>query len=444
MMPTGRALLIASDRSGSGKTTVTSIIAAALSSKLKVRAFKVGPDYIDPGYHKVATELPSINLDLWLMGEEKLKETFCRYMRGVDLGLIEGVMGLYDGVEVGSSTFHVAKLLSLPVILVIDCSNISYTAGAIVKGLRDYGPVNVVGVIFNNVASSNHYNACKSSLPKDVVSLGYIPYDAGLIINERHLGLVTVEDYGNKVKGIIKRGVELINGKINLDLIYDLAEPVNCEHVNEQEDYGNKLGVAAVAYDNAFLFYYRASLDLLSSIFDLRFFSPINNEVVNNASFIYIGGGYPELHLRELEAARDTASWLRKAAYDGVPILAECGGLMYLSKYIRDDREYSMVGLFDIGIAAKDRLTIGYTELESIVDNPLVPAGLRIRGHEFHVSRAEYSNERYVFRNIRGRGIMNSYDGVLLNNALGLYTHTYLPSIPGVRDRIINIGKHLR
>ncbi|MGC9135716.1 cobyrinate a,c-diamide synthase [Caldivirga sp.] len=441
-MITGKALIIASDRSGSGKTTVTSIIAAALSSKLKVRAFKVGPDYIDPGYHRVAIGSPSINLDPWLMGEETLRETFCRCMRGIDLGLIEGVMGLYDGVEVGSSTFHAAKLLSLPIILVIDCSNISYTAGAIVKGLRDYGPVNVVGVVFNNVASSNHYNSCKSSLPNGVVSLGYIPYDAGLSINERHLGLVTVEDYGNKVKEIIKRGVELINGRIDLDLVYDLAEPVNCEYDNGQkEDYGDKLGIAAVAYDNAFLFYYRASLDLLSSIFDLRFFSPMNNEVVNDASFIYIGGGYPELHLSELENATNTINWIRKASDSGIPILAECGGLMYLSKYIRLDREYRMVNLFDIGIAAKDKLTIGYTELEAIRDNLITQGGLRIRGHEFHVSYAEYSNEDYVFRNIRGRGIANGFDGVMVNNTMALYTHLYLPSIKGFRERITSVLK---
>ncbi|WP_291764605.1 cobyrinate a,c-diamide synthase [Caldivirga sp. UBA161] len=435
-----KALLIASDRSGSGKTTVTSIIAAALSSRLKVRAFKVGPDYIDPGYHKVASGLPSINLDVWLMGEEVLRETFCRYMRGIDLGLIEGVMGLYDGVEVGSSTFHIAKLLSLPVILVIDCSNISYTAGAIVKGLRDYGPANVVGVIFNNVASSSHYNSCRSSLPKDVVSLGYVPHDAGLMINERHLGLVTVEDYGSRVKEIIKRGMELINGRIDLNLLYDLAEPINCEYRNDQEG-SNKLGIAAVAYDNAFLFYYRASLDLLSSMFDLRFFSPINNEAIDNASFIYIGGGYPELHLSELENATNTINWIRSASNSGVPILAECGGLMYLSKYIRLDREYKMVGLFDIGIAAKGRLTIGYTELEAIRGNLITQGGLRVRGHEFHVSYAEYSNENYVFKNIRGRGIANGFDGVMVNNTMALYTHLYPPSIKGFRERLISILK---
>ena len=318
-----KALLIASDRSGSGKTIVTSIVAAALSSKLKVRAFKVGPDYIDPGYHKVATGLPSINLDVWLMGEEGVKETFCRYMRSIDLGLIEGVMGLYDGVEVGSSTFHVAKLLSLPIILVMDCSNISYTAGAIIKGLREYGPINIVGVVFNNVASNSHYNSCKSSLPNGVISLGYIPYDAGLVINERHLGLITVEDYNSKVGDIIKHGVELINGRIDLDLIYDLAKPVDCEYENQEDYINNKLGIAAVAYDNAFLFYYKASLDLLSSIFDLKFFSPINNEAIDNASFIYIGGGHPELHLSELEGSVNTINWIKNSSNSSLPILTD-------------------------------------------------------------------------------------------------------------------------
>jgi len=431
-----RAILVASDRSGSGKTIVTSVMAAALSRRFRVRAFKVGPDYIDPGYHKVATGLPSINLDLWLMGEVGVRETFCRYMRGVDLGIIEGVMGLYDGVEVGSSTFQVAKLLSTPIILVIDCSNISYTAGAIVKGMVDYGPSNVVGVIFNNIVSEGHYNSCRLSLPSGVVDLGYLPRDKELVVNERHLGLVTVEDYYKEVEELIKHGLELAEKYINLDLVYELANPVNCSEGDGEDDGGGKLGVAAVAYDNAFLFYYRASLDLLSSLFNLRFFSPINNEVVDDADFIYIGGGYPELHLTELENSIDTASWIRRKSNSGTPILAECGGLMYLSRYIRSDREYRMVGLFDIGIVAKGRLTIGYTELEAVKDSFLAQSGVRIRGHEFHISYAEYSNEGYVFRNIKGRGIANGFDGAMVNNTLALYTHTYLPSIRGIKDRL--------
>jgi len=431
-----RAILVASDRSGSGKTIVTSVMAAALSRRFRVRAFKVGPDYIDPGYHKVATGLPSINLDLWLMGEVGVRETFCRYMRGVDLGIIEGVMGLYDGVEVGSSTFQVAKLLSTPIILVIDCSNISYTAGAIVKGMVDYGPSNVVGVIFNNIVSEGHYNSCRLSLPSGVVDLGYLPRDKELVVNERHLGLVTVEDYYKEVEELIKHGLELAEKYINLDLVYELANPVNCGEGDGEDDGGGKLGVAAVAYDNAFLFYYRASLDLLSSLFNLRFFSPINNEVVDDADFIYIGGGYPELHLTELENSIDTASWIRRKSNSGTPILAECGGLMYLSRYIRSDREYRMVGLFDIGIVAKGRLTIGYTELEAVKDSFLAQSGVRIRGHEFHVSYAEYSNEGYVFRNVKGRGIANGFDGAMVNNTLALYTHTYLPSIRGIKDRL--------
>jgi len=430
----GRAILVASDRSGSGKTIVTSVIAAALSRRFKVRAFKVGPDYIDPGYHEKATGLPSINLDLWLMREGGVKEAFCRYMRGVDLGMIEGVMGLYDGVEVGSSTFQVAKLLSAPIILVIDCSNISCTAGAIVKGMLDYGPSNVVGVIFNNVASEGHYNSCRSSLPSGVVDLGYLPQDRGLAVNERHLGLLTVEDHYKDVRELIKHGLELAERYINLDLVYELASPVNCSEGEGEDVSEGKLGVAAVAYDNAFLFYYRAALDLLSRLFDLRFFSPINDEFIDDADFIYIGGGYPELHLTELESSTDTASWIRKKSDSGTPVLAECGGLMYLSKYIRSDKEYRMAGLFDIGIVAKGRLTIGYTELEATRGSFLAQRGERIRGHEFHISYAEYSNEGYAFRNVRGKGIANGFDGVMANNTLALYTHTYLPSMRGVKD----------
>ncbi|TRM81011.1 cobyrinic acid a,c-diamide synthase, partial [Sulfolobus sp. A20-N-F6] len=190
-----KRILIASDRSNSGKTLIASGIMRALSKKMKVRGFKAGPDFIDPGYHKIATGYPSINLDLWMMGEENVKKSLSKYMKGFDVGVIEGVMGLYDGIETSFSTYELAKVTKTPIILVINCSNISSTVGAIVKGLKLYRKdVDVKGVIFNKIGSQTHYNYCKRAIEDDVEVLGYIPYDKSLEVKSRHLGLLTIED----------------------------------------------------------------------------------------------------------------------------------------------------------------------------------------------------------------------------------------------------------
>ncbi len=436
MASVANGIAIASDRSGSGKTTVASILAYALSKMgVKVRAFKVGPDYIDPGHLALASGSPAVNLDLWLMGVDGVRESFCRYSRGFDISIVEGVMGIYDGEEVGSSTYGVVKALNLPVVLVVDCSKMSYTAGAIVKGVMEYGNVDVRGVVFNMVSGENHHRACASSLPKGVVDIGYIPADRNLRIEERHLGLLTIEDARERALNMLKRGLELVNeGYIDVDKFRQLAKPIECQYGGQQGGYG-ALGTAAVAYDSAFSFYYTQTIDMLKDMFKVVYFSPLNDEYVGGADLIYIGGGYPELHLKELEEAQNTRHWLLKSIGSGSIILAECGGLMYLSRYIRDDREYRMVGAFDVGIVARGRLTIGYTELEALSDSPIVEKGRRARGHEFHISYAEYLNERPVFRNIKGRGILNGYDGVMHNNALATYSHLYLPGIRGIYER---------
>lgn len=427
-------IIISSDRSDSGKTLISSGIMRALSKKLKVRAFKIGPDFIDPGYHRIASGVPSINLDLYIMGEENVKRSLIKYSKGFNISIIEGVMGLYDGIGLEYSTFKVSKITKTPIILVINCENIGSTAGAIVHGLKEYGKADIKGVIFNKIASNTHFEYCKNSV-NDTKVLGYIPYSKELEIPARHLGLFTVEDYKN-VENIISSIAKIVEEHIDLDYLVDIAKATeyldNEEEENEKIEERKNNKIAAIAYDAAFNFYYQENLDRLKKSYDLVFFSPLNNEIVENPDFIYIGGGYPELYLDILEKANKTKNWIYNLSSNEIPILAECGGLMYLSKSISDenDKKFNMVGIFDIDIKAKGKLTIGYTELLALEDSMLASKGEIIRGHEFHVSYPLSVNEnKFVFKNLRGKGILNGLDGVKVHNTLAAYSHFHFSII---------------
>ena len=397
----------------------------ALSKTVKVVPFKAGPDFIDPGYHRVATGVHSANLDLWLMGEEEVKRALVRYSKGFDVSVIEGVMGLYDGVGMKYSTYELSEITKTPIVLLVNCSNLSTTAAAIVHGLKTFRNARVEGVIFNMVGSEKHFSYCKEGL-EGVKVLGYVPYSKELKVPSRHLGLVTVEDL-KEAERVIKTASELVESYVDLDGLKEIsedAEELGVEDEEKREE--TPKGKAAVAYDQAFSFYYRDNLEVLRRYFEVEFFSPLRGETVEDADFIYIGGGYPELHLKDLESSTQTKVWLRKSSEEGVPILAECGGLMYLSSELVDDRGYRMVGLFDIAIKAKDRLTIGYTELEALEDNVLSSKGAMVRGHEFHYSKPiSMGDVKLVFRNRVGKGIMDGMDGASVYNTLATYSHFY-------------------
>ncbi len=403
----------------------------ALSKKMKVAPFKVGPDFIDPGYHRLATGEPSSNLDLWLMGRDEVIAALFRYSKGRDIGVIEGVMGLYDGIGLNYSTYEVSRVIKAPIVLVIDCSNLSSTASAIVSGLKDFRNAPVKAVIFNMVGSVGHFNYCKEGL-EGVKVLGYIPYSEELKVPSRHLGLVTVEDE-KKAESAISAASRLVEQHVDLDSLVDIADQANelnpAPYENAEEATDKEL--AAVAYDSAFSFYYRDNLELIRSRHQLKFFSPLKNEKVDGADLIYIGGGYPELHLKELEASTQTRSWIKRASEEEKGVLGECGGLMYLSREIVGDRSYDMVGLFDISMKAKEKLVMHYTELEALKPSMLASAGDTLRGHEFHYSKVlSVGNVKFALKAKRGDGIENGFDGALEYNSLGSYSHFYFRTLP--------------
>lgn len=313
-------IIISSDRSNSGKTLVTAGLIKVLSKRYKVRGYKVGPDFIDPMYHKIASGHPVINLDLWLMGESGVYSSLAKYGKHFDLGIIEGVMGLYDGLYEDYSTYKLSELTHTPLILVINCSNLSSTVGAIVKGLREYRNANVRGVIFNYIASEKHLDYCKKSIPENVEVLGYLPIDKSLSVPSRHLGLYTTEDFKN-AKDVINATANLIEMNVDVDKIVEIAEEANeLQESNEIEE-RNVVGKAYVAYDSAFSFYYDENIDILKKRYDVEFFSPLNNDApADQPSFIYIGGGYPELHLEELENSTKTKDWIKRNVEKGVKL----------------------------------------------------------------------------------------------------------------------------
>ena len=431
--------VIAGVSSGVGKTMVSTGVMAALSKKYAVQPFKVGPDFIDVTFHKLATGRPSINLDVWLMGSDGVISSFVRRASTADVSIIEGVMGLFDGELSGNSTMGVARLLSSPVILVLDCSAMGETAGAVARGFKDL----VGGVILNNTSSKSHCDMCRWGIEQlaGIKVLGCIPRDPAITVPERHLGLRMAHEVP---PDFIKELAKLVEDNVDLDELIKItdespeidAAPINAGSMPVTGS------VAYVAFDSAFNFYYQENIDALERAgFKVRFFSPTAGDVYgDDAGLVIFGGGYPELFLDELAGNQALMNVLRRDSAAGLPIYAECGGLMYLSKYIDNGgKRVNMVGLFDVGIEMGRRLTLGYTMLEATRDSLIAARGDELRGHEFHYSSpsllgpAEFA---YMVR--RGKGI-NGFDGLINHNTLAQYSHLILARGNSI-NRLANIS----
>ena len=353
-------LVIGGTSSGIGKTTITAGLIAALRERgLRVQPFKCGPDYIDPSYHSLAAGQACRNLDSWMLSRESLIELFTHAARDVNIAVVEGVMGLYDGrngLESAGSTAEIARWLQAPLILVMDVAKMSGSAAAIALGYRQLDPeVNLVGVILNNVGSSSHLRWVTEAVEKKggLPVLGYLPKKAEMHLPERHLGLVPTAETG-ELSQYMERLREQVESTVDVATILRLAsmtEPLL--RVTEGKLFPSKVEPVqtsiAVAQDEAFSFYYQDNLDLLDAWgAELRFVSPLHDSRLPvDAQGVYIGGGFPELYATELEANSGFKRALVEAAEAGMPIYAECGGLMYISQGIIDfeGSKHAMVGL---------------------------------------------------------------------------------------------------
>lgn len=435
-----KGLVIAGTHSGVGKTTVATGIMAVLCRKgYKVQPFKVGPDYIDPSYHSAVCGLPSRHLDTWLLERSAVVELFGRAMTGKELAVVEGVMGLFDGFRGEGdegSTAHVAKLLGLPVILVVDASAAARSVGALVLGFKGFDPeLNVAGVILNGIAGEKHLEFIRPSLEQiEIPLLGCLPKRPDLALPERHLGLiptverrVSVEFYG--------RLAEQVERTIDVDRILRLAGPIDLSASDScllfPKAHRTAKVAIAVARDKAFNFYYPDSLDLLEAWgAEIVPFSPLEDrELPPGIGGVYIGGGFPELYARELSENSSMRLRVKEAAQSGLPIYAECGGLMYLGESIEDSegKYYPMAAVFPYRSSMKgSRLTLGYRNVSALDDNPLMGKGESVRGHEFHLSalQGEAGNiAAYDVLDQPGRK-----EGFRVKNTMASYIHLHLGS----------------
>ena len=435
-----KGIVIAGTHSGVGKTTVATGIMAVLCRKgHKVQPFKVGPDYIDPSYHTAVCGLPSRNLDTWLLEQTAVAQLFRRAMKNKELAVIEGVMGLFDGFrgegEEGS-TAHVAKLLRLPVILVVDASAAARSVGALVLGFKNFDPhIELAGVILNGIAGERHLEFVKPSLEKaGVPLLGYFPRRPDLALPERHLGLIpTVE--GKIPRDFYSRLAEQVERTIDAEHILRLAAPIDLSAADSPvlfPEAPEPVKVAiAVAKDKAFNFYYPDSVDLLEAWgAEIVPFSLLEErELPSGIGGVYVGGGFPELYARELSENNSMRHSFKQAAQRGMPIYAECGGLMYLGESIEDSegKSYPMAGVFPYGSSMKgSKLTLGYRNVRALDDNPLMGKGESVRGHEFHLSVLQGEPRSWSAYDVLDQP--GRKEGFRVKNTLASYIHLHLGS----------------
>ncbi|MHC1582126.1 MAG: Ni-sirohydrochlorin a,c-diamide synthase [Candidatus Syntropharchaeia archaeon] len=436
-------VVIAGTGSGVGKTIISLGIMHLIKKRgYRVSPFKVGPDYIDPGHHRSVTSVPSRNLDSFLMDENTIIEIFSR--SAGDISIIEGVRGLFEGISVDSdagSTAHIAKILKSPVILVLNVRSITKSAAAIVSGFRNFDrKVEIRGVILNNVSGEGHRSKVVRAIKKfsDIEVLGVIPRTDLMEMKNRHLGLIPAVESAPDPKRI----GEIVEKNVDLDRIIKIANsaedlPPGEERIFKEEKKNERLKVG-IAYDRAFNFYYEDSFDLLRlNGCDLLFFSPLNDkEPPEEIHGLYIGGGYPEVFAEELSKNRRMLREIKRLADDEIPIYAECGGLLYLSNSIEDER---MVGFLPCRAEMSDR-NVNFTINEIVRDTIIGKKGKILRGHEFHYSRiVEISRDvDFAYRMRRGKGIEKGYDGIVLKKTLASYTHLHFASDPEIVRNLVN------
>jgi len=432
-----RRIIIAGVTSGVGKTTIAISIMYALSKKgLKVQPFKVGPDFIDPSYHSFVTKRQSRNLDVWMMGKQGVIDCFTNACQGADVAVIEGVMGLFDGMSGRNdfaSTAHVAKILDAPVILVVDASRSARSIAAMVLGFLHFDKsLKIAGIIVNNVASDRHERYITDAFANKIKApvLGIIRRNSEMRMEERHLGLVPAHELQEARRKALVAAARSVADHISIDKILRICGRGDLPDAPVSHTLPKKVKIA-VALDASFNFYYADNLDTLRiSGAELAFFSPIQDKKLpEGISGIILGGGFPEVLADQLEKNRSMIKSVRNAVYDGMPVYGECGGLMYLTRSIRgylgEKRARRMTGIVDADTLMTRRPTLNYTEAQC--NGPLFGKAL-LHGHEFHYSSIEdvAPDARFAYTMKKGIGITGEKDGLIVSeNGLAAYMHLH-------------------
>jgi cobyrinic acid a,c-diamide synthase len=417
---------------------------------LTVQGFKVGPDFIDPGHHALVTGRPSHNIDGWMLSRDENRTIFARHVRGADLAVVEGVMGLYDGFdpagEVGS-TAQAAKWLGLPVLLCVGAGSMARSLAALALGFREFDPGLIwLGLAANRVAGPRHTEILRTAMESvpAMPFLGGMPRREDIGMDERHLGLITAEDRGMDREGVTALA-DWIEEALDLDNLWRSLPDATLPRPPEKgtDSKGSRVRLA-VARDRAFCFYYEENLRRLEEAgADPVFFSPLRDPCLpEGTAGLYLGGGYPELCADELAENRSLCDQIARLGRDGLPVYAECGGMMYLGRALKDMEGHSlpMVGLLPVEFRMLSRLqSLGYREVTFLQDTPLGPAGTVARGHEFHYSEASVQEtapglETDAYRARGSRGPVEECRGYRLGNTLASYVHLHFGSNPALAE----------
>ncbi|ADC48001.1 cobyrinic acid a,c-diamide synthase CbiA4 [Methanobrevibacter ruminantium M1] len=463
-------VVLAGTGSAVGKTTISTGIMKALSDE-NVQPFKVGPDFIDPSYHTIATGNVSRNLDSFFMTDFQIINSFERALKksNSNMGIIEGVRGLYEGIspigDVGN-TASIAKAIDAPVVLLMDARSLVKSAAAVVLGFKALDPdVRIEGVILNKVKGQRHYKKAKESVEKlaDVPVIGGIPRDDKITVEERHLGLVPALEKERITRNINLWG-EIAEEYIDLDALKDImktsskstardnkniamekheddfnrehTEAIDLEVTNDSKPgqlwkTGNRNKVKiGVAQDEIFTFYYKETLESLEeNSAEIVPFSPLKDEHLPDVDALYIGGGYPEVFKKELSDNKTMLNDINKFHKENRPIYGECGGLIYLSKSIDG---LDMVGAVPYSSEMTNKVQgLNYVVARANQDNLISNEGDVFRAHEFHYTKLNIDKtDSLVFDVLRGRGVLNNMDGVCVNNTLANYIHIHACSHP--------------
>ena len=443
-------LVIAATHSGAGKTTITCGIIAALRKRgLKVQAYKVGPDYIDTGFHAIAAGRPAQNLDSWLVGKDKLAEIFYSTAADVDIAIIEGVMGLYDGGRNGiSSTAEIAKLLDAPVILVIDAKSAGTSVAATALGFREYDKdVKLAGVILNRIGSTSHEKIIVDALNEiGIKSFGAIKRDNEMVMPSRHLGLVQAAE--NNFADVVEKLGDKISAQINLDELLAISE-VNFKSPNSKlqvqsstlKALSSKLKFG-VARDEAFTFYYTESLRELEKLgAEIVTFSPLHDENLPKVDGLILGGGYPENFAAQLEGNKKIRHAIKRAAENNLPIYAECGGYMYLMNSLTDfdGKIFEMCGVIPNQAVMTDKLQmVGYVDVTLERDCIIGKRGDNFHAHEFHFSKEVFDVREKIFSCEKLRTGEKYFAGYANENVVASYLHVHFAGCPNVAEKFFN------
>jgi len=440
-----KGFVIGATGSGTGKTTISLAILAYLADQgYKVAPFKVGPDFIDPGHHTKIARKTSVNLDSWMLSKGYNTRIFNENIKDSDIAVVEGVMGLFDGIDglsEAGSTAQMAKWLDLPVVLIVSAKGTARSAAAIVQGFENFDKdLKIAGVIFTKTGSLRHYDYLKTAVEQNCRTkcLGFMPRNDSVVMPERHLGLVTADelDIGKNVLStlisMVKDHIDM-EGLINCLDSFELLKNTGPAISGFSGEQGPTI---AVARDKAFCFYYQDNLDILKK-FGARIveFSPLNDDKLPaNIDGIYFGGGYPEVFARQLSKKTNLLQEIKEKSISGMPIYGECGGFMFLCGKLSnmdETQEYPMSGCFNLNIQMSKRLrSLGYREITLKQDTIIGKKGDVLKGHEFHYSSLENDDRSIssVYHVTSRAGQDISLKGYQVSNTLGSYLHIHFGS----------------